>query len=190
MHPIPDPYKWLCGIAPKPALLILFLLAVTLLTGLRSLDQSLIANAAPKGIVSFELAGNIKQVNQILEEWGPEGRVYAALSLGLDYLFLIVYALFISLACVLIARYFTLKITFLATGGFVLGWGQFFAATLDAIENLALIRLLLDSQRESWPVIARWCAIVKFGIVGAGLAYILIGTLIVLSRKSFTSGKK
>ncbi len=190
MPPIPDPYKWLCEIAPRSALLIFFLLSVALLTGLRFLDQTLITDPAPRGIVSFELAGNIQQAHQILEEWGPEGRVCAALSLGLDYLFLIVYALLISLACVLTARYFTLKFTFLATAGFVLGWGQFCAAILDAVENLALIRLLLDSQRESWPIIARWCAIVKFGIIGAGLAYILIGTLIVLTLKSFAPGKK
>jgi hypothetical protein len=190
MLPIPDPYKRLCEIRPRSALLILFLLSAMLLTGLRALDTELITAAAPRGIVSFELAGNIQQVSRILAEWGPEGRVYAALSLGLDYLFLIVYALFISLACVLIARYLTLKITFLAAGGFVLGWGQFFAAILDAVENLALIRLLLASQEESWPVIARWCAIVKFGIVGAGLAYILIGTLIVLTLKSVAPGKR
>jgi len=190
MLPIPDPYKRLYEIGPRSALLILFLLSATLLTGLRALDTKLISAAAPRGIVSFELAGNIQQVSQILAEWGPEGRVYAALSLGLDYLFLIVYALFISLACVLIARYLTLKITFLAAVGFVLGWGQFFAAILDAVENLALIRLLLGSQQPSWPVIARWCAIVKFGIVGAGLAYILIGTLIVLMLKSLTPEKR
>ena len=180
---MPDPFKWLPESAQRSALLILFLLSVTLLAGMHSLDQTMITDVSPRGIVSFELAGNVKQAKQILREWGPEGKVYAALSLGLDYLFLIVYALFISLACVLIARYFNLRIAFLAIWGFVLGWGQFFAALLDAIENLALINLILYSQREFWPIIARWCAIVKFGIVGAGLFYILTGTLFILIMK-------
>ena len=186
---MPDPFNWLPKSAQRSALLILFLLSVTLLAGMRSLDQSMITDVSPRGIVSFELAGNIKQAKQILREWGPEGKVYAALSLGLDYLFLIVYALFISLACVLIARYFSLRIAFLAIWGFVLGWGQFFAALLDAIENLALINLILYSQREFWPIIARWCAIVKFGIVGAGLFYILTGTLFILILKVLNFSK-
>jgi len=180
---MPDPFKRLSDSTQRSALLIFLLLSVTLLAGMHSLDQRLITDVAPSGIVSFELAGNIKQAKQILKEWGPEGKVYAALSLGLDYLFLIVYALFISLACVLIARYFKLRIAFLAIWGFVLGWGQFFAALLDAIENLALIKLILESQREFWPIIARWCAVVKFGIVGAGLFYILTGTLLILILK-------
>lgn len=181
---MPDPFKWLPESAQRSALLILFLLSVTLLAGMHSLDQTMITDVSPRGIVSFELAGNIKQAKQILREWGPEGKVYAALSLGLDYLFLIVYALFISLACVLIARYFNLRIAFLAIWGFVLGWGQFFAALLDAIENLALINLILYSQRDFWPIIARWCAIVKFSLVGAGLFYILTGTLFILILKA------
>jgi hypothetical protein len=88
-----DPYKWLSDSAQRSALLIFLLLSVTLLTGMHALDQTLITDAAPSGIVSFELAGNIKQAKQILEDWGPEGRIYAVLSLGLDFLFLIVLTL-------------------------------------------------------------------------------------------------
>ena len=64
--------------------------------------------------------------------------------------------------------------------GVGIGMGPILAALLDASENFALINLAFGSQRESWPIIARWCALVKFGIVGAGLAYILTGTLFIL----------
>ncbi len=181
---MPDPFKWLSDSAHRSALLIFFLLSATLLTSMHSLDQTLITETAPRGIVSFELAGSIEKVGQILKEWGPEGKAYATLSLGLDYLFLIVYALFISLSCVRIARHFKLKFSFLAACGFILGWAQFLAALLDAIENFALINLAFDSRRESWPIIARWCAIVKFGIVAVGLVYILTGTLLILILKA------
>jgi len=66
-----------------------------------------------------------------------------------------------------------------------LGWAQFLAALLDAGENFALINLAFGSQRESWPIIARWCALVKFSIVGAGLAYILAGALFIVLLKAF-----
>jgi hypothetical protein len=186
---MPDPFKWLSDSAQRSALLISFLLSLALLTGMYSLDQILITKTAPRGIVSFELAGSIEKVRQILKEWGPEGKAYATLSLGLDYVFLIVYALFISLFCVRIARHLKLRCSFLAAWGFGLGWAQFSAALLDAIENFALINLALDSQHESWPIIARWCALVKFGIVGTGLVYILAGTLFIFILNAIHSRK-
>lgn len=180
---MPDPFKWLSDSAQQSALLITFLLSLTLLAGMHALDQTLITETAPRGIVSFELAGSIEKVEQILKEWGSEGKAYATLSLGLDYLFLIVYALFISLSCVRIARHLKLRFSILAAWGFMSGWAQFLASLLDAIENFALINLAFDSQRESWPIIARWCAMVKFGIVGIGLVYILTGTLFIVILK-------
>jgi hypothetical protein len=151
------------------------------------LDRNLTTDAAPRGIVSFELAGNLHKGQQILESWNTRGKIYAALSLGLDYLFLIVYALFISVACVLIARSLIPGYVLWAKLGFLLGWGQFAAAFLDAVENFALIRFILDSKSATLPAVARWCAIVKFGIVGAGLVYILVGLIFTVLRKGFRS---
>jgi hypothetical protein len=175
-----DPFKWLPSTAQRWVLLISILLSLSLLLVMHSLDGQLITAASPRGIVSFELSGSIESAAQILKLWGPQGKVYAALSLGLDYLFLIVYALFISLSCVRIADYFRQRGRHLAICGLGLGWAQFLAAFLDAIENAALINLIFDSQRDSWPTIARYCALLKFGIVGLGLAYIFSGTLFMI----------
>jgi hypothetical protein len=43
--------------------------------------------------------------------------------------------------------------------GVVLAWAQRGTALLDAVENWALIRLLLGSERAFWPPLARWRAI-------------------------------
>jgi hypothetical protein len=152
------------------------------------LDQNLKTAAAPRGIVSFELAGDLEQVSRILQSWKAEGKIQAALSLGLDYLFLIVYALFISIGCVFIGRSFAPKYRWWTDWGFRLGWSQFLAALLDAVENFALLRLILGAEREAWPALARWCAIVKFSIVAAGLAYILVGLTIIAVR--WITGRK
>jgi hypothetical protein len=77
-------------------------------------------------------------------------------------------SLFISLSSVRIAGRLKSRFFFVAAWGLVLGWAQFLAALLDAIENFALIKLAFDSQHESWPLIAHWCAVIKFGIVGTG----------------------
>jgi hypothetical protein len=54
--------------------------------------------ASPNGIISFEFAGEIAVAQRMVDSWGATGRIYAALNLGLDYLFLAVYACAIGIA--------------------------------------------------------------------------------------------
>ncbi len=184
---MPDPFNRFSNSVLWPTLLIALILSVLLLIAMSLVDRSLKTSAAPSGIVSFELAGSLNKGQKILESWNTQGKMYAALSLGVDYLFMIVYALFISTADVLIARRLIPKYVLWGKLGYILGWSQFLAAFLDAIENFVLIRLLLGSQIEAWPVIARWCAVVKFAIVGAGLIYILVGLVSIGLQKVFGS---
>lgn len=184
---IPDPYKWLPVSAQLPALISFMSLSAGLLIAMQFLDVPLRTEVSPHGIVSMELAENYQRARQIINSWGPRGRVYAALSIGLDYLFLIVYALFISLSCVKIAKLLKDRIAIFSTLGLLLGWAQFFAAFLDAVENFALIHLILDSSVQAWPLVARWCAIFKFMIVGTGLLYITTGILLIILMKSLAS---
>ena len=176
---MPDPYNRFSNSVLWPTLLIAFFLSLLLLIAMSLVDRNLKTNSAPRGIVSFELAGNLDKGQQILESWNTQGKMYAALSLGLDYLFLIVYAVFISLSCVRLARRLKSRLPYAATWGMVIGWAQFMAAMLDTIENYALIKLTFGYQHASWPLIARWCAMVKFGIVGVGLTYIVCGITII-----------
>lgn len=174
-----DPFKRIANAHLWPALILFLVSALVLLAVMSRLDAALTTVAAPGGIVSFEMAGNLETATRIVASWKMAGKIQAAFSLGLDYLFLIVYALFISIACVLIGRKLTPKYRLWANLGYLIGWAQFPAALLDGIENFALIRVILGSQSEVLPLIARWCAVVKFGIVGAGLIYILTGLTMV-----------
>lgn len=165
------------------ALIVALVLSVLLLVAMRILDAPLRSPVAPRGIVSFELAKNMEASRQILASWNAQAKMHAALSLGLDYLFLIVYALFISLACVQVGKALQGHRSLLAALGGVLAWSQFFAAILDAVENLVLISLLLNFERLGYPAVARTCAIIKFIIVGAGLIYIAGGSFIIGLQK-------
>lgn len=160
-------------------MVIAFVMTAILLMVMRTLDAPLRTEAAPDGIVSFELARNYEASRHILSSWDAEAKVFAALSLGLDYLFLIVYAFFISLACIRVAESINSAHSFFFIVARVLAWSQFLAAVLDAIENTALIHLLLNSPRRWLPVLSRGCALVKFSIVGAGLIFIFGGLLAV-----------
>ena len=153
------------------------------MVALRILDVPLRTAVAPRGIVSFELAKDAAASRQILASWNARAKMHAALSLGLDYLFLIVYAVFLSLACVQIGKALQHRSPLLAYLGGILAWAQLLAAILDAVENLALISLLLGSERLWLPAVARGCAFIKFTIVGAGFIYIGCGLLMIAIQK-------
>lgn len=173
------PFDNLSNSARKRVIIICFLMSAILLFAMRTLDTPLRTHRAPGGIVSFELAKSHEVSRQILDSWNTEAKINAALSLGLDFLFLIVYALFISLSCIQVGAVLKDDHSIIFSVAVVLAWAQFLAAILDAIENLALIHLLLNSGRKWLPCLARWCAIVKFSIVGAGLIFILGGLLVI-----------
>jgi hypothetical protein len=167
-------------------MVITFAMSALLLFAMRTLDTPLKTDAAPSGIVSFELAANHAASQKILNSWSTEAKVNAALSLGLDFLFLIGYALFISLACIWVAIALKGDHSIIYNVAVVVAWAQFLAAALDVIENLALIHVLLNSSRKWLPWLARGCAIVKFSIVGAGLIFIFGGFLVIGLKKIFS----
>jgi hypothetical protein len=153
------------------------------MVGLNALGRPLNTEVAPSGIISFELAGKLPVAQRIVESWGQTGRVYAGLNLGLDYLFMVAYSSCISLGCMLVARSLARWGESLSSVGVLLAWAQFGAALLDAMENYALIQVLLGSQQAWWPAVARWCAIPKFLIVAAGLVYVGVGAVLGVATK-------
>jgi hypothetical protein len=162
---------------------VLFWLALLgsllLMTTLNIIGAPLITEAAPYGVVSFEFAGNAAQAQTIIRSWDQQARLYAAFSLGLDYLFMLAYSSAIGLGCLWAASVLRAKNKRLARLGAPLAWGQWAAVLLDAVENLALTRILLASAAEPWPELARWCATFKFLLVFLGLAYSLYGLVVV-----------
>ena len=177
------PFDNISNYARKRAIVITLVMSAILLGAMLALDAPLRTHTAPSGIVSFELAANYEASQQILNSWSTEAKINVALSLGLDFLFLIVYALFISLSCIQVAVALKVDHSIYFSVAVVLAWAQFLAAILDVIENLALIHLLLNSSREWLPGLARWCAVVKFSIVGAGLIFIFGGLMIIGLKK-------
>jgi hypothetical protein len=140
----------------------------------------LTTKAAPYGVVSFELAGTVERSLLILSSWDVNVQLRAAFGLGLDYLFMVVYASTIAIGCGLAAQ--VLKRTGWPLGGWgnSLGWAVFLAAILDSIENLALTTLIFGSVVSPWPEIARWCAIFKFSLIFIGIVYVIYGGVVAL----------
>jgi len=177
------PFKWLPSQRHKMAFVVLLITTGIAMAGLQVLDGYLKTDAAPRGIVSFEFAGSLSNASAMLGSWDSQARIAAGLSLGLDYLFLFVYAGAIGLGCVLTAKSRFQRAPIGMTIGHALAWGQLGAALLDAVENYGLARVLLGAQTDLWPLVAFWCAGPKFVIVALGLAYVLIGFIVLIRWK-------
>jgi hypothetical protein len=143
----------------------------------------LTTEAAPYGVVSFELAGTVEKAEEILASWDAAAQLRAAFGLGLDFVFMVVYASAIAFGCGMASRVLEYNGWPLARLGNVLAWGAILAALLDVVENIALTTMLLGSVASPWPEIARWCAILKFALVFVGIVYVIYGGVVVLVER-------
>ena len=178
----------------RKRLFFTFLTLTLLLFALfRVLDQPLRTDAASNGIVSFELAGDPQAARLITDSWkqtslslsaavgqpGPDivnvPYLFAAFGLGIDYLFMPLYALALGFGTLLAAHRHDGWIRSLAV---VAGYAAFAAAIFDAMENYALLRVLLGEIQSAYPAIAAFCAIVKFGLILFGVLYGLAAWLL------------
>jgi hypothetical protein len=157
----------------------LFILTLIVWAVLLAVDPKSFSNGE-FNIVDFEFAGSISQVDRIFADWRDPGKIKAGFSLGLDFLFIALYSTTIALACV----WATLKgqergwpVTFI---GIPLAWGQWVAAILDVVENIALIVLLFGSKLAALPVLAKIAAIPKFVLIALGILYGAIAWLAIV----------
>lgn len=177
------PFVSLSTSGQNRAFILFFILSILVMVSLQVTGAPLRTDVSPNGIISFEFAGELDVAQRMVDSWGHTGRIYAGLNLGLDYLFLAVYACAISLGCVLVARGLYRRNAALANFGIIIARAQFLAAILDCVENYGLIQILLGTQTEAWSLVAKWCAWPKFLIVGTGLIYVIVGALWMALRK-------
>lgn len=184
------PLEFVTHGARKRLFLTFLLLTLSLFAVFRVLDQPLRTPAAPNGIVSFELAGTPEKAFQIMVSWEAveqpdilriRGYLFAAFGLGIDYLFMPVYALALGFGTLLAAGRHAGWLRSLGTAA---GYGAFAAALFDAVENYALFQVLLGAFDSSYPMLAAVCAAVKFGLLAFGLLVAIVGGVIPRSKKA------
>ena len=170
------PLEFVTADARKPLFFTFLILTLTLFAIFQVLDQELRTDAAPNGIVSFELAGYPETARAITASW-KHMRLWrsAAASLGIDYVFMPIYALALAFGSLLAMRRHEGWIRSL---GAVAAYAGLAAATFDAVENYALLRVLLGEVQSSYPAIAAFCAILKFGLILFGALYGLAAWLL------------
>ncbi len=119
------------------------------------------------GIIGFELAGNAERVQEILAVWGDEGGRWARWSLWLDFGYMLTYG---TLGLLLIERARSrhghpIMLRLLPIG----------AVAGDAIEGVALLKVLDGADIDVNARRARGAALAKFALLAVGLVYTVIG---------------
>ena len=157
--------------------------SLLLLLAMSPADERMQDTGGP-GIVPFELTGGQDRADEILAEWGEEGRDAARESLWIDFGFLIAYGAFLTLALAAVrdrARQRGWR-RLAAIGGVVVSFGALGAA-FDALENACLL-LTLDGAGSAFPLLATIFAACKFVFLAAAIAYLIAGLATWLLRRN------
>jgi hypothetical protein len=177
-----SPFHKISKPTEKKLTFTLLILVLSFIAVMRFFDAPLKNEVTPNGIVSFELAKELVVSKNILNSWDTQARTSAGMSMGFDFLFLIIYASFIALLMHKLNECIW-KDTKIYKLGILLIWGVFTAALFDAIENIALIKLLLGDLEQTWSSIAFYFASMKFVLLISGILFIIVSWLVKIVEK-------
>ena len=147
--------------------LLLFLIVAIAIS---AIDLGLRNSTTPHGIVSFELCAFTSSCDLALNHWGAKGQALAMLSLGIDYLFLILYP---GLLCIGLLLLLARLPPGLARVTLWMAWFCLVISVADAIENYALIKIILHESGSAYGLLAGVFAVIKFAFLGVALAWLL-----------------
>jgi hypothetical protein len=155
---------------PTTLFRLLLVLTAATLVALAVIDSGLKVPSSPLGIMSFEFCGFSGSCAATLAAWGEPGRQLAMLSLGLDYLFLLLYPGLICLALLLLLPRLPARQARMATLSARLAW---LIALADAVENFFLVQVIRSGGAGAHGDIAAIFASLKFLVLFLTLAALL-----------------
>ncbi|MDP3360194.1 MAG: hypothetical protein Q8S41_12695 [Lutibacter sp.] len=181
-----SPFQNISKPSEKKLTIILLVSLIIMFLTMRYFDAPLKNTEAPSGIISFEFAKELSKSEAILNSWNTLAKTSAGMSMGFDFLFLIIYALFFALLIHKINErlWKGLKIH---TVGVLLIWCIFLAAFFDMVENVALIKLLLGDLQQKWVSVAFYFAISKFFLLAIGFIFIIVSLIFLLLKNKIVN---
>jgi hypothetical protein len=135
------------------------------------------------GMVPFELSGGQDRADEILAEWGEDGRDAARDQLWIDYGFMLAYGTFLGLAAASVRDLCRRReLRRLAAIGAVAIWLGPLAAGFDAIENACLL-LTVGGVGAAFPLLATIFATCKFILLAGAIGYLIAGGVGLLGNR-------
>jgi hypothetical protein len=170
---VANPYQWVSTGWQVGLCITLVLLSLAYGHYLAT-QSTVLKTKLPNGILDLEVPWSTAGAKKVLTALGRDGIEEARKQVCLDYVFLLLYPIAISLTCALVGGFIRGKLGVL---GVLVAWGVLLAGPLDAIENAAMLRVLAGDTGSPWPQLSTACAIVKFSLVFGGLGYVAVGTM-------------
>jgi hypothetical protein len=148
------------------------------LFGLAELPALVTMSAHGTGVLGFERAGTTRRLNEILFVWGPPGRKAAEAHVLIDLGFIACYGLLLTGMCVRLWRLYRVsgypRVAQIAAG---LAWAALIAATVNALQKLALWLELHGHTAQPLPALASLCAAMTSILAIAALLFSITGVL-------------
>jgi hypothetical protein len=155
--------------------------ALLVLWAMSPMESRMQANGP--GMVPFELNGGQGRADEILAEWGEDGRDAAREQLWIDYGFMLAYGTFLGLAGAAVRDLCRNRgLPRLGALGGIATWFGPAAAGFDALENACLL-LNLAGAGAAFPFLATVFAVCKFTLLVAAIAYLVAGIASLLARR-------
>ena len=146
------------------------ILSLVLLLQLRSFDDTLRTDETPRGIVGYELAWSAARADSMLVVWKRVDALETAkVSLGVDFAFLLSYPIFFAVSISLLRR--NRSATRFMEIGATLQRLVLLCIPFDAIENLALWRMIDHGASEGMAHLATIASALKFALVVAAIVW-------------------
>jgi len=167
--------------AAQLALVALMLVSSLVLGGILSRASNSLKPTLPRGIVSLEAPRSSARAACLLKCMTSEQITSARWQVRWDFPFLVCYSLFLSIAAGSIAQRTSDLWQF---AGILLSWGGLLAGAWDAVEDVSILQMLKGRTGVPWPQLSTLACVVKFTLLGAALAYVVVGVLVFLFRSA------
>lgn len=122
------------------------------------------------GILALEFAWTGEGADAVLSAWKGLESV-AVLQTRWDFLFLLCYPAALSVACVMLSDAPANPVPMI---GVFVAWVVLAAIPLDALENLAMLRMFESGASEGLAKLATGCAGLKFTVLLAAFGYLIL----------------
>lgn len=153
----------------KQPIYIAALFCILMMAALRWQGAILKTPESPRAIVDLELANEPERVQALLNVWTIKD---VRLNVQIDFLFIVAYVFFLAIASEGIAsKWNAPKMQFL---GWLMARFALVAGILDIAENLLMLQTIDQHYSLLSLNLTRYAALIKFGLVGIILLYLMI----------------
>ena len=163
----------------KQPIYIAALFCILMMAVMRWQGAVLITPDSPRAIVDLELANEPQRVQMLLSIWSIKE---LRLNIQIDFLFIVAYVFFLALAAEgMAAKWQISSMRFL---GWLFARLALVAGFLDITENLLMLQTIDQSYSPLSLNLTRYVALLKFGLLGLVLLYLLISIPLFFKKKA------